>query len=121
MDITATAKNTTVFATKMLSRNIQLTTEKSKVDMERKINAGKEKWPTNVLRPLDSVGDIRFKRPATYPLKIITKHSMMAGYKLSKDISGVPEEFVALDISALNKFSSCKIGLLLIQGRVRIS
>lgn len=57
---------TEAFAKKIASKNSQLTELRSSVAIDIKIKDGKAKVPTNVFKPLASVAEIMFNRPATY-------------------------------------------------------
>lgn len=61
-----TEKNIIPLASRIASRNIQLTVLKSRRASERKIRDGKAKVPTNVAIPLDSVDETTLRRPAMY-------------------------------------------------------
>lgn len=61
-----TIKNIIPLASRIASRNIQLTVLKSSRASERKMREGKAKVPTNVAIPLDSVEETTLRRPAMY-------------------------------------------------------
>lgn len=59
-----TPKNTIPLASKIASKNVQLTVLKSNRAKDKNIKLGRAKVPTNVAIPFDSVDDTIFKRPA---------------------------------------------------------
>lgn len=64
--IIITAKNTIDLAINIETKNIQFTELKSSSASDIKIKDGREKVPTNVLKPFASVSEIKFMRPAKY-------------------------------------------------------
>lgn len=64
--IAATPRKTIALATRMASKNVQLTDERSSSAIDKNIRHGKEKLATKVLRPLVSDCGKIPRRPATY-------------------------------------------------------
>lgn len=86
-----TKKNTVTFATRMLKKNGQITSPKSSSTMFLNSRAGSANLDTKLPSPLACVDGMMFVRPATYPQRIIPKHSSRAGRSLSIDMLGGTE------------------------------
>lgn len=83
-----TKKNTVTFATRILKKNGQITSPKSSSTMFLNSKAGRANLDTKLPSPLACVDGMMFARPATYPQRIIPKHSSRAGRSLSIDMLG---------------------------------
>lgn len=88
---THTKKNTVTLATKILKKKGQITSPKSSSTMFLKSRAGSANLDTKLPSPLACVAGMMFARPATYPQRMIPKHSSRAGRSLSIDMQGGTE------------------------------
>lgn len=88
---THTEKNTVTLATKMLKKKGQITSPKSSSTMFLKSRAGSANLDTKLPSPLACVAGMMFVRPATYPQRMIPKHSSRAGRSWSIDMLGGTE------------------------------
>lgn len=89
---TQTMKNTHTLAMRMLQRKGQMTFPKSNNTMFLNKSAGRANLDTKFPSPLAWVGVMMFILPATYPHKMMPKHSRRAGRSLSIDMVVVEED-----------------------------